>query len=62
MTSIKKPTRKPKGEPTVSLQAKLDAFKADLEAGKPPFSVSRSVIETMRRATAEPATWLHPSR
>jgi hypothetical protein len=46
----------------VSLQAKLDAFKADLEAGKPPFSVSRSVIETMRRATAEPATWLHPSR
>jgi peroxiredoxin len=37
----------------VSLQAKLDAFKADFEAGKPPYSVSRSVIETMRRATAE---------
>jgi peroxiredoxin len=37
----------------VSLQAKLDAFKADYDAGKPPYSVSRSVIETMRRATAE---------
>jgi peroxiredoxin len=37
----------------VSLQAKLAAFKADFEAGKPPYSVSRSVTETMRRATAE---------
>src|SRR5580700_10157172 len=37
----------------MSLQAKLDAFKADFEAGKPPYSVSRSVIETMHRATAE---------
>lgn len=37
----------------MSLQAKLDAFKADFEAGKPPYSVSRSVIETIRRATAE---------
>jgi hypothetical protein len=37
----------------MSLQAKLDAFKADLEAGKPPYSVPRSVIETMHRATAE---------
>ncbi len=37
----------------MSLQAKLDAFKADFEAGKPPYSVPRSVIETMRRATAE---------
>jgi peroxiredoxin len=37
----------------VSLQAKLDAFKADFEAGKPPYSVPRSVIETMHRATAE---------
>jgi peroxiredoxin len=37
----------------VSLQAKLDAFKADFEAGKPPYNVSRSVIETMHRATAE---------
>ena len=35
------------------LQAKLDAFKADFEAGKPPYSVPRSVIETMHRATAE---------
>ncbi|MGQ9365039.1 peroxiredoxin-like family protein [Azospirillum sp. ST 5-10] len=37
----------------MSLQDKLDAFKADFEAGKPPYSVPRSVIETMRRATAE---------
>lgn len=35
------------------LQAKLDAFKADFEAGKPPYNVPRSVIGTMRRATAE---------
>src|SRR6266446_5954344 len=32
------------------LQAKLDAFKADFEAGKPPYSVPHSVIETMHRA------------
>jgi peroxiredoxin len=37
----------------MSLQAKLDRFKADFEAGKPPYSVPRSVIETMHRATAE---------
>jgi peroxiredoxin len=37
----------------MSLQAKLDAFKADFEAGKLPYSVPRSVIETMHRATAE---------
>ena len=37
----------------MSLQAQLDAFKADFEAGKPPYSVPRSVIETMHRATAE---------
>src|SRR5260370_8448238 len=37
----------------MSLQAKLDAFKADFEAGKPPYSVPRRVIETMHRATAE---------
>ncbi|SIO48782.1 Peroxiredoxin [Bradyrhizobium erythrophlei] len=37
----------------MSLQAKLDAFKADFEAGKPPYSVPRAVIETMHRATAE---------
>ena len=35
------------------LQAKLDAFKLDFEAGKPPYSVPRSVVETMHRATAE---------
>jgi peroxiredoxin len=37
----------------MSLQAKLDAFKVDFEAGKPPYSVPHSVIETMHRATAE---------
>jgi peroxiredoxin len=37
----------------MSLQARLDAFKAEFEAGKPPYSVPRSVIETMHRATAE---------
>lgn len=35
------------------LQAKLDAFKADFEAGKPPYNVPPSVIATMHRATAE---------
>ena len=35
----------------MTLQAKLDAFKADFEAGKPPYNVPRSVVETMRRAT-----------
>ena len=37
----------------MSLQAKLDAFKADFEAGKPPYNVPRSVIDTMHRATDE---------
>jgi peroxiredoxin len=37
----------------MSLQARLDAFTTDFEAGKPPYSVPRSVIETMHRATAE---------
>jgi peroxiredoxin len=37
----------------MSLQARLDAFKADFEAGKPPYNVPRSVIDTMHRATAE---------
>lgn len=37
----------------MSLQDRLDAFKTDFEAGKPPYSVPRSVIETMHRATAE---------
>ncbi|WP_288588297.1 peroxiredoxin-like family protein [uncultured Methylobacterium sp.] len=37
----------------MTLQTKLDAFKADFQAGKPPYNVPPSVIETMRRATAE---------
>jgi thiol-disulfide isomerase/thioredoxin len=37
----------------MTLQTKLDAFKADFEAGKPPYNVPRAVIDTMHRATAE---------
>ena len=37
----------------MSLQAKLDAFKDDFEAGKPPYNVTPSVVETKHRATAE---------
>lgn len=37
----------------MTLQAKLDAFKADFEAGKPPYNVPPEVIATMHRATAE---------
>jgi hypothetical protein len=37
----------------MTLQSKLDAFMADFEAGRPPYSVANSVIETMHRATAE---------
>jgi hypothetical protein len=32
-------------EDFMTLQAKLDTFKADFEAGKPPYSVPRSVID-----------------
>jgi peroxiredoxin len=37
----------------MALQDRLEAFKADFEAGKPPYNVPPSVIETMHRATAE---------
>jgi peroxiredoxin len=37
----------------MTLQSKLDAFKTDFEAGKPPYNVPPSVIQTMHRATAE---------
>ena len=37
----------------MTLQDKLDAFKADFEAGKPPYNVPPSVIAVMHRATAE---------
>ncbi len=40
----------------MTLQSRLDAFKADFEAGKPPYNVPYSVIETMHRATAELVT------
>lgn len=37
----------------MTLKSKLDAFKTDFEAGKPPYNVPYSVIEVMHRATAE---------
>ncbi len=37
----------------MALQDRLDAFRSDFEAGKPPYNVPPSVIETMHRATAE---------
>jgi hypothetical protein len=37
----------------MTLQDRLDAFKADFEAGKPPYNVPSPVIATMHRATAE---------
>jgi peroxiredoxin len=37
----------------MSLQARLDAFKADFESGKPPYEVPSTAIELMHRATAE---------
>ena len=37
----------------MTLQARLDAFRTDFEAGKPPYNVPPSVIKTMHRATAE---------
>jgi peroxiredoxin len=37
----------------MSLQDELDAFKADFEAGKPPYGVSKAAVEKMHRATAE---------
>lgn len=37
----------------MSLQDRLDAFKADFQAGKPPYNVPPAVIATMQRATAE---------
>jgi hypothetical protein len=45
----------------MSLQAKLDAFKADFEAGKPPYSVPRSVIETMHRVPPNSSPPARPS-
>jgi peroxiredoxin len=43
----------PSEENTMNLQAKLDAFKADFEAGKPPYNAPREAIDIMHRATAE---------
>ncbi|MEH2514018.1 peroxiredoxin [Nitrobacteraceae bacterium AZCC 1564] len=39
--------------PQNRLQDRLDAFRADFEAGKPPYNVPPTVIETMHRATDE---------
>ncbi len=37
----------------MSLQDKLDAFKADFKAGKPPYNAPPEIHPTMERATAE---------
>lgn len=37
----------------MSLQDRLDAFKANFEAGKPPYNAPPAIHEPMRRATAE---------
>lgn len=37
----------------MGLQAKLDAFKAEIESGAPPYNVKASVVERMARAIAE---------
>jgi peroxiredoxin len=37
----------------MTLQDRLDAFKADFESGKPPYNAPPQVIATMHRATAE---------
>jgi hypothetical protein len=37
----------------MSLQQQLDAFKAAIESGGPPYNVSRERIEIMHRATEE---------
>lgn len=37
----------------MSLQAKLDAFKVEIESGRPPYNATKAVIDTMHRATAE---------
>ena len=37
----------------MSLQDKLDAFKADLESGKPPYNVPRYVIDAIHKSTDE---------
>jgi len=35
----------------MKLQARLDALKASIESGAPPFNVPRGAIEAMHRAT-----------
>ena len=37
----------------MSLQDQLDAFKAEIESGRPPYNATRAAIDTMHRATAE---------
>ena len=37
----------------MKLQEQLDAFKASIESGAPPFNVPRAAIEVMHRATEE---------
>jgi peroxiredoxin len=41
------------GIPTMSLQATLDAFKADFRSGKPPYNAPSEIHPIMERATQE---------
>ena len=40
-------------EDFVSLQDRLDAYKAEWESGRPPYNVPALVVETVHRATDE---------
>jgi peroxiredoxin len=40
-------------ELNMSLQDQLDAFRAEIESGRPPYNATRAAIDTMHRATAE---------
>lgn len=37
----------------MTLKTRLDAFRVDFEAGKPPYNVPKSIIDTFHRATEE---------
>ncbi len=37
----------------MTLQQKLDAFKANFESGGPPYNAAKAAIEAMHRATEE---------
>lgn len=46
-----------KKEIVMSLQAKLDAFKADFKGGKAPYFAPPEIHPVMERATTEPESY-----